>query len=211
MKIAFVVNRVDTELAGYTTTHLALAATHRGHESFVFGVEDFIYMPDGAVHAVARRPRRDHYDSLEAFLGELQGQQARIERIALDDVDVIMLRNDPSTDSTERPWAQSAGVLFGQLATTRGALVVNDPTNLAAAINKTYFQHFPEEVRPRTCICRKPEEIKQFIADLGGQGVIKPLQGSGGKNVFVIRNQDQANINQMIDAVLRDGYCVAQE
>jgi len=41
--------------------------------------------------------------------------------------------------------------------------------------------------------------------------VIKPLQGSGGYNVFVIGENDKANTNQMIDAVLRDGYCIAQE
>ena len=41
--------------------------------------------------------------------------------------------------------------------------------------------------------------------------MIKPLQGSGGASVFLIREADAANLNQMIDAVLRDGYCIAQE
>ena len=33
-------------------------------------------------------------------------------------------------------------------------LVVNDPEHLANALNKAYFQHFPEAVRPRTLISR---------------------------------------------------------
>lgn len=211
MKIAFVVNKVETEEATYTTTRLAMAAVHAGHSVALFGVGDFIYAPDGSIHAHAHCPARRQYDSLESFLGELQRGDACIERIAVDESDVLMLRNDPSTDAVERPWAQSAAILFGQLAASRGVLVVNDPEHLATALNKTYFQHFPEEVRPRTCISRNPAQIKEFVAREGGKVVIKPLQGSGGKNVFVIAEHEQANVNQMIEAVMRDGYCVAQE
>ena len=66
-------------------------------------------------------------------------------------------------------------------------------------------------MRPRTCISRNPEDIKQFVAEQDGQAVIKPLQGSGGASVFLVREDDGANMNQMIDAVMRDGYCIAQE
>jgi glutathione synthase len=41
--------------------------------------------------------------------------------------------------------------------------------------------------------------------------VIKPLQGSGGRNVFMIKLDAPENINQMITAVLADGYAIAQE
>lgn len=41
--------------------------------------------------------------------------------------------------------------------------------------------------------------------------VIKPLQGSGGQSVFLIGEDEQANLNQMIEAVIRDGYCIVQE
>jgi glutathione synthase len=160
---------------------------------------------------MARRPRRNNYKDLESFMNELQAEDAQTERIDGDNIDVLMLRNDPSTDAIERPWAQTAGILFGQIAADRGTLVVNDPQHLASALNKTYFQHFPEKVRPRTCISRSPDEVKRFVVELGGKAVIKPLQGSGGKNVFVIDAVDPANVNQMIEAVIRDGYCVAQE
>jgi glutathione synthase len=211
MRIGFVVNDIETEKPGYTTTRLALAAVQRGHECFSFGVGDFVYAPDGSIHALARAPKHVKYKSLEKFLAELQSEDAKEERICVDDLDILMLRNDPSTDAIERPWAQTAPVLFGQLALGRGVIVVNDPESLATALNKTYFQHFPEQVRPKTCISRHAEEIKEFLASNGDKMVIKPLQGSGGHNVFVVDRKDQANVNQMIDAVTRDGYCIAQE
>jgi len=211
MKIAFVVNDIQTEVAGFTTTRLAMAAANLGHKCFVFGVGDFVCAADGSVHARAHSPKGKNYKSLEKFLAELQSPEHAPQSINLDALDVLFLRNDPATDAIERPWAQSSGILFGQLVASRGVMVLNDPENLGHAINKTYFQQFPEEVRPKTCISRNVEEIKQFIEEQHDRVVIKPLQGSGGKNVFLIGPKERANLNQMIDAVLRDGYCVAQE
>jgi glutathione synthase len=211
MKIAFVVNDVETELATYTTTRLAMAAVNSGHKSYTFGVGDFICAADGSVHALARRVRGKSYKSLDKFLAELQSSDHDPDHVNLDEFDVVMLRNDPSTDAIERPWAQSSGILFGQLVANRGTMVVNDPENLARAINKTYFQQFPEEVRPKTFIGGSADELKRWIVEQHGKVVIKPLQGSGGKNVFLVGEDERANLNQMLDAVLRDGYCVAQE
>lgn len=210
MKIGFVVNSVETEEAAFSTTRLAMTAVNMGHESWTLGVGDFICTPDGSICAAGRSVKGTQYDNLETFLGELQSNEARRERITVDDLDVLLLRNDPSSEG-ERAWAQTSGILFGQLAVSRGVIVLNDPKNLANALNKTYFQHFPEQVRPQTCISRSIEEIKQFIAEQGGKVVIKPLQGSGGQNVFLIREDDAANLHQMIEAVIRDGYCIAQE
>ena len=41
--------------------------------------------------------------------------------------------------------------------------------------------------------------------------VLKPLQGSGGASVVLVRPEDMPNLNQMIDAVSRDGFVIAQE
>ena len=129
----------------------------------------------------------------------------------VDDLDVLMLRNDPSDDALDRPWAQTSGILFGQVAAANGVLVVNDPVHLADAINKTYFQHFPEEVRPKTLISRDFDIIKEFISDCGNRAVLKPLQGSGGQGVFLVDEGEQQNVNQIIETIVRDGYVVAQE
>jgi glutathione synthase len=210
MRIGFVVNRIATEQPTFTTTRLARTAMEMGHEAWLVGVEDFAHDPDGTVAARARRASGPG-GSLEAFLEEVQGEGAVEERVRVDDLDVLMMRNDPSEDAVERPWAVTAAVLFGELAVSRGVLVVNDPAGLASAVNKTYFQHFPAAVRPRTLISRDPAAIAGFVDDLGGRAVLKPLQGSGGAGVFLVSDHEAPNLNQIIDAISRDGYVVAQE
>ncbi len=211
MKIGFVVNEVNTEETGYTTTRLAMAAINRGHEAWVIGAGDFAYDSDESIRARARSAPKKQYKSSDNYLADLQGKRAKLERITVDDLDILLLRNDPSTDQAQRSWAQGAGIIFGRVAMRRGLVVVNDPNGLAKAMNKMYFQLFPEEVRPRTLITRDRSEIKEFWKSEGGKIVLKPLQGSGGQSVFLVREADGSNLNQMVDAVSRDGYVIAQE
>lgn len=211
MRIGFMVNDVQTEMAGYTTTRLAMDAINKGHEAWVIGAGDFVYDTDEKVHALARGWKRKSYKSGEVFLEELQGPKAKSERISVDDLDVLMLRSDPSTETGARVWAQNAGIIFGRVAMRHGVVVVNDPNGLAKATNKMYFQLFPEEVRPRTVISRERAELKRFIKAEGGRAVLKPLQGSGGAGVFLVKPGDGSNVNQMIEALTRDGYVIAQE
>ncbi|NZA27083.1 glutathione synthase [Luteimonas sp. SJ-92] len=211
MKLGFVINDIATERNDYTTIRLARVAANRGHSVALIGLAGFIYDSDGSVRAHAHVPRSDSYQDDDALLAELQGEDAQAQRICVDELDVLMLRSDPADEVNERPWAPNSGLLFAQLAALKHVIVLNDPTHLTDASNKTYFQHFPEEVRPVTCISRDPDEIKAFIAEHDGHGVIKPLQGSGGQGVFVVTPESDANLNQMIDAVIRDGYAIVQE
>ena len=211
MKVGFVVNDVNTEQTGYTTTRLAMAALNRGHEAWVIGAGDFAYDADEAVRARARAAPKQQYKSSDSYLADLQGKKAKLERVTLDEFDVLMLRSDPSTDVGYRAWAQAAGIIFGRVAMRRGLIVLNDPNGLSKAMNKMYFQLFPEEVRPRTVITRDRDEIRAFWKQEGGTVVLKPLQGSGGQGVFLVREGDGSNLNQMVDAVSRDGYVIAQE
>jgi glutathione synthase len=206
-----VVNDVKTEEAGYTTSRLATAAINLGHEVWVVGVGDLAYDPDDKIRARARRAPKSKYQSSESYLKDLHGKKGVSERITVDDLDVLLLRNDPSTDAISRPWAATAGILFGRIAMRHGVIVLNDPNGLGKGMSKMYFQTFPEEVRPRTLITRDREEVKAFAKDEGGNVVLKPLTGSGGQGVFLVRPEDIPNLNQMIDAVSRDGYVIAQE
>ena len=71
---------------------------------------DFVYAADGSIHARADTTRGKSYKSLEKFLKELQSdEESNAETICLDELDVLLLRNDPSTDATERPWAAIGG------------------------------------------------------------------------------------------------------
>jgi glutathione synthase len=157
------------------------------------------------VRAHAHRAPTDEADS-QAFLDALSP-----ERITVDDLDVLWLRNDPADDVPDRVWAQTAGILFGGLAARRGVHVVNDPIGLSRALSKLYLHHFPTEVHPESVITRDQDDICAFVSAHDGRAVIKPLQGSGGHGVFVVQPEDEVNLSQMIEAITRDGYLICQE
>ena len=211
MRIGFVVNDIATEEKGYTTTRLGMAAINQGHEVWVMGVGDLEYDPNDTVCARARSVVRKNYKSEDIYLKDLQGTKAKQERITIDDLDILLLRNDPSDDTTKRPWAMTAGIIFGRMARRGGVIVLNDPDGLAKATNKMYFQGFPEEIRPATLITRDRTEVRAFANEYGGNIVLKPLQGSGGQGVFLVRKDDMANLNQIVETLTRDGFVIAQE
>ena len=211
MRLGFIVNDISTEEPSYTTTRMAMAAVNRGHEVWLIGTGDLAFDPDDYVRARARGAPKTKYKSLKSFLDELRGPRGKVQRITVDDLDVLMVRNDPAQDQGRRSWAQTTGIMFGKAAMRRGVIVLNDPDGLALAMNKMYFQLFPEEVRPATLITRDRDEIKTFAMEHGSDIVIKPLQGSGGQGVFRVQGNDLGNLNQMVEAVSRDGYVVAQE
>ncbi|HVS03137.1 MAG TPA: glutathione synthetase [Thermoanaerobaculia bacterium] len=210
MRIGFFVNSLQQEHPKYTTTTLAREAVRRGHEVCYIEADGFSYLPDTGLHVQARLAPKNGDASLPAFLGAMQGPKAPCESLAVTDLDALMLRNDPAEDVGARAWAQTVGVIFGQMAARSGVLVLNDPDGLSGALNKLYFQHYPPDVRPRTLITRSAEAISEFVEE-EGTAVLKPLQGSGGQSVFLVRPEDRANLNQMTEAVLRDGYVIAQE
>jgi glutathione synthase len=211
MKLGIVVNDLMTEHADYTSSHIAMNASNMGHEVFYMGVGDFAFGPGDKVYAHARQPSQRPHSSRYQYLHSMRTRHAETVHLDLAELDILLLRNDPAADVNARPWARLAGVNFGRLAKQQGVIVLNDPDGLTQAVNKMYLLKFPPELRPATLISRDPAEIKRFIKDSGGYGVIKPLSGSGGRNVFLISPHEQANINQMIEAVETEGYVIVQE
>ncbi|MDF9798209.1 glutathione synthase [Catalinimonas alkaloidigena] len=209
MKIAFVINSIETEKEGYTTIYLALSAYKMGHEVFIIGVGDLGYTSDGHMVARAKSVKEHKYKSSSTFLKDLRN--AETTHISSVDLDVIFLRNNPADDMNERNWAQNAPYIFAQIALKDNVIVLNHPGSLSDAINKMYFQHFPEILRPRTIITRDPKEIHAFFKDEKEKMILKPLQGSGGANVFMVDSKSKSNLNQIIEAISRDGYIIAQE
>lgn len=207
MRIAFFVNDVETEKESFTTTRLAVAAAERGHEVFYIDAERFS-LDDGGLHAGVFRAPKDAPDR-ESFLEEMRDEDSR-DHIGLADIDLLMLRNNPG-DTGDRPWAHDTGLIFGGVAISQGVIVVNDPGGVYKALNKMYLALVPREIRPQTLITREEDEIREFVEGQKGNAILKPLGGFGGENVFVVKPDDGPNLNQMIEAVKRDGYVMAQE
>ncbi|REL37832.1 glutathione synthase [Rhodohalobacter sp. SW132] len=211
MRIALIINDIETEIAEYTSVYLGLKMHNLGHEVYFTGVADLVYYPDGHMGATARRASGNKYKTTKTYIKAIKDDSAIEEKITADNLDVLLLRNDPASEPVGRGWAKNASVIFGQLALRHGVIVLNDPNSLSEAVNKMYFQHFPESVRPHTLITRDPKEIQEFHKEQGGNIIMKPLQGSGGAGVFLVKEDDAVNLNQMIEAISRDGYVIAQE
>lgn len=210
MNLTIIVNDVATEVPPAGTTVLARAAALLGHDVYLMGLDQLTYYPDGRIGGMARKASA-RSRTKETFLAALQAPDAPTELVTSDEMDVLWLRYNPSEEiERERHWAQDAGVLFGRLAMERGVIVLNHPDTLAFAMDKLYMQHFPEDVRPATLVSREVEEIRSFYEEYGRRMVIKPLSGYGGADVFLVED-DAKNLNQMVEAILRSGYVMAQE
>ena len=210
MRITFLVNNVATEVPPATTTILSYAAAKLGHTVHVIDTDRLTYYEDGRIGGMAH-VAPGGARTKETFLAAMQAPDAPREHITTDDMDVFWLRYNPSEEvENDRSWAQHAGILFGRLAMARGVIVLNHPDTLAYAVDKLYFQHFPESVRPATIVTRDIQEIRRFHESCGGRIVMKPLNGFGGADVFLVE-KDLTNLKQMVETIQRGGYVMAQE
>lgn len=209
MKIAFIINDHSTEKPNFTTPALGYAAYKRHHEVFFIGVGELAYASDGHMSARCKTIKDKNFNSQETYFKAVQKE--KYIHISSEELDVLFLRNNPSDEINERDWAQNAAFVFGEIAMRDKVLVLNHPSSLAGAVNKMYFQHFPEVLRPKTTITRDHEEIREFFTEQKQRMILKPLQGSGGTNVFMMDKKNEHNLTQTIDAISRDGFVIAQE
>src|SRR5215217_334810 len=105
MRIAFFVNSIDGEKAHYTTAALAVAAMARGHDVCYVTPGDFVLRPDDSLMVRATVAPSKKYRKTDAFDAALKSDDATVETMEICEIDVIFLRNDPSLDADERPWA----------------------------------------------------------------------------------------------------------
>jgi glutathione synthase len=209
MKLTFLVSEIATEVDEYTTTRLARAAARMDHEVWYVGVGDITYAGgDGPMKARAHRVNFNEGDDLESLMKRIKGEEPRT--VVLDEFDAVFIRNESVDDLQDRPWASPLAIVFGENLKSRGVTVVNDPTVLTRAVSKFYLEEFPESVRPRSLVTRDADDIERFVKEIG-HVVIKPVYGAKGRNVFMIEDAEEPNLNQMIEAVLQDGYAMVQE
>lgn len=209
MKIAFIINDHNTEKPNYTTPGLGYAAYKRGHDVYYIGVGELAYASKGHLSVRCKTLKEAKFNSQETYFKAVQKEA--FTRISSKELNVLFLRNNPADEIGVRDWAQNAAFIFGEIAMRNGVIVLNHPLSLAGAVNKMYFQHFPEIVRPKTIISRDHEEIKDFFEQQKQKMILKPLQGSGGTNVFMMDKKNEHNLAQTIDAIARDGFVIAQE
>lgn len=210
MKICFVVNSVETEKSG-TTVFIMLEAFKRKHDVYLMGVGDFNYnnIQELTIHATSI-PKNSKAENSKDFIEIFRSDKAKQEKISAKDLDVLFIRNNP-TEETDRQWAEHSGVAFGRMVQQEGVLVLNDAYALSNAfIDKLYFEELPSSIKPASLITRKKEDIMDFFEKHKKKMVLKPLEGSGGRGVYLI-DKNEKNLNQIIETLTTQGYIIAQE
>ncbi len=211
MKICFVVNNVETETCG-TTIFLMHEAKKRKHDVYAMGVGDFFFEQDKELCIDSTYvPKKLEAKNPAEYLELLQSDKAKKERIIATDLDVLFIRNNPTEEGSSRQWAEQAGVAFGRMMQQEGVLVLNDAYALSNAfIDKLYFEELPPGIKPYSIITRKKEDVLEFFENHKKKMVLKPLEGSGGRDVYLI-DKNEKNLNQIIENLTAQGYIIAQE
>ena len=143
MLIAFFVNDIEREYANYTTTVLAHQATSAGIASATSRRPISCSTPTTACPSTAASCPRGSTRTAPNSSTTLRGIGDKIERVDMTEIDVLMLRNDPSIDAQTTPWAMEAGILFGREAVRRGVIVLNDPDSLGRGDQQALFPGLP--------------------------------------------------------------------
>lgn len=211
MKICFVVNSVDTETAG-TTVYLMHEAFKRKHQVYIMGVGDFNYNNNQELTIHCKfLGKSTKAETPKQYIDFIKSEKAKSEKISVRDLDVLFIRNNPTEEEASRFWAEHSGIAFGRLVQQEGVLVLNDAFALSNAfIDKLYFEQLPSSIKPASLITRKKEDILKFFEDHKKKMILKPLEGSGGRGVYLI-DKNEKNLNQIIETLSEKGYIIAQE
>ena len=124
--------------------------------------------------------------------------------IRLGDMDAILMRKDPPFDME---FIYTTYIL--DRAESAGALIVNQPQALRDMNEKAYTAWFAD-CAPLTLITRSMAEMKEFLHE-HGRIVVKPLDGMGGKSIFVVIDGDN-NANVIFETLTDNGnrFAMAQ-
>lgn len=123
--------------------------------------------------------------------------QAPPELVEVAQLDAVLIRKDPPFDVAYAHLTQQLDLVKHK------TLVVNDPAALRSANEKLYAFHFVEHMPP-SMVSANPEQIRDFVAEVGGRAVLKPLDGAGGSGVVGLATDDP-NTRALIDLLTREG------
>ena len=189
LRFGFLIDPIESLIVGHDTSlAFMLECQRRGHEVHYFEQRELEYR-DGRVVAAAKRVelqrvKGDHYRVV---------QEARLD---LSTLDVIFLRKDPPVDVEYLHATQL-------LELAAGPLLVNEPAGLRDANEKLYVLRYPDLI-PKTLVSRSLAELRAFLMDLGGEMVIKPIDGFGGRGILHLRAGDR-NLNSLLELATAGG------
>jgi glutathione synthase len=158
-----------------STLALLLAAQARGFALAYLEMQDLLLrdgVPFGRLRALTVKADPQGWFSLgEAVLEPLSA------------LDCLLMRKDPPFDME---YVYSTYIL--ERAEGAGVLVINRPQGLRDMNEKVYTAWFPQCCAP-TLITRDMHDMGAFLKE-HGRIVVKPLDGMGGRSIFVLAEHD---------------------
>ncbi len=175
---------------------MLLEASRRDAEIHYFEQQDLSMLSGKAIGRSTLLTVRDDNDDWFDF-----GEQRDIE---LGGLDAILMRKDPPFNME---YVYTTYLL--DRAELAGALIVNAPQALRDMNEKAYTAWFPE-CTPVTLVTRSMDQMKAFLAE-HDRIVVKPLDGMGGRSIFVIKKGDN-NANVIFETLTDYGrqFAMAQ-
>ena len=190
--ILFIIDPINTLATDADSSFVMISeAISRGHQVSWCETKDlFVQNDNGWAHV-----RQIELNS------PLKGSTQKFQTIAehthkLDEFAVILMRKDPPFDENYllATWCLDyAG---------KNTWVINDPNGLRSVNEKLAILHFPSLIPP-TRILRRKSDLHQTLSEFGGQMVVKPVFGFGGREVLRVSCEDP-NLNTLFELATHD-------
>jgi glutathione synthase len=158
----------------------------RGHEVWTCTLPELLGGAGGAPLAWATETSLNEPAVGPAWYGTGARRQQ-----ALGEFDVVWMRKDPPYDLN---YFFATHLL--SLAPPE-TLVVNDPQGLREVTEKLFVLRFPD-LTPETIVTQRIEDVLAFREKLGGEVVVKPVDGCGGEGVFHLTADDR-NVQALLE------------
>ena len=122
--------------------------------------------------------------------GTTQVESISKEDISINNFKYTFMRKDPPVDEK---YINALHLL--SLAETQGAKVFNKPNSIKEFNEKVFSIYFKDFI-PRTLITSNLSKIKDFYNELKEPIVVKPLDGMGGKSIYMMEeiNEEECKI-----------------
>jgi len=180
-----------------TSFAMLLEGQRRGYQLWYLGETD-LYLEGARVSA------RMQSVQVQDNAGDWYQLGETIDR-PLGTDDLVIMRADPPVDNNYL----FATYLLEQ-AENAGVRVVNRPRSLRDFNEKLAIARFPELI-PATVVTADATTLRDFVRG-AGRAVLKPLDGMGGKSIFLLERDDR-NLNVVIETLTDGGrrMAMAQE
>jgi glutathione synthase len=192
MRFLFILDPLAAlELEGDSSYALMLETARRDHEIWTCQVGELALEHDDPIADARLTLVKAGNTPAEAFSVE------QTTPIPLEAFDVVMMRKDPPVNVE---YLQATWILERARGKT---LLVNDPRGLRELNEHLAVLAFPE-LTPPTIVTRSRSRLDAFLEEQGGAIVVKPVEGYGGRGIFVVRTGDP-NKSSLFETATEDG------